>query len=197
MGTRRVSGLPHSASHCSGFRYPRLHPHLTGGIRAKSQTQSLKDVLRLKKNFLSGNLDACSRPWPPPGDSLQQRRARAGWTRLCVRLLSCFSRVWLLKTLWTVARQVSLSKGFSRQEYWSRLPCPPPGGLPDPRIKPTSPMSPILQVDSLSAEPSIWDNNASVWYFCFISDFNGNTFYMMLGCVFKIDTLYCLSVPVL
>ena len=39
--------------------------------------------------------------------------------------------------------------GFSRQEYWSVLPCLPPGDLPDPGIKPTSPESPALQVDSL------------------------------------------------
>ena len=41
----------------------------------------------------------------------------------------------------------------SRQEYWSGLPCPPLGDLPDPGIEPTSPMSPALQVDSLTAEP--------------------------------------------
>ena len=43
---------------------------------------------------------------------------------------------------------------FSRQEYWSRLPFPPPGDLPDPGIKPASPVSPALQADSLPAEPS-------------------------------------------
>ena len=45
---------------------------------------------------------------------------------------------------WTVARQAPLFMGFSRQEYWSRLPCPPPGHLPDPGIEPTSLMSPAL-----------------------------------------------------
>ena len=39
--------------------------------------------------------------------------------------------------------------GFSRQEYWSGLPCPPPGDLPDPGIRPMSPASPALQADSL------------------------------------------------
>ena len=39
----------------------------------------------------------------------------------------------------TVTRQVPLSMEFSRQEYWSGLPCPPPGDLPDPRIEPASP----------------------------------------------------------
>ena len=43
-----------------------------------------------------------------------------------------------LATPWTVACQAPLSVGFSRQEYWSGLSCPPPGDLPDPGIKPTS-----------------------------------------------------------
>ena len=43
--------------------------------------------------------------------------------------------------------------GFSRQEYWSGLPFPSPGTLPDPRIEPASPMSPELQADSLPLEP--------------------------------------------
>jgi len=48
----------------------------------------------------------------------------------------------------------SLSMGFSRQEYWSGLPCPPPEDLPNPGVKPASPVLPALQVDSLPAEPS-------------------------------------------
>ena len=47
-------------------------------------------------------------------------------------------------TLWTVACQTPLSMGFSRQEYWSGLSCPPPGDLPDPGIKPASLRSPAL-----------------------------------------------------
>ena len=43
----------------------------------------------------------------------------------------------------------SSAKGFSRQESWSGSPCPPPGDLPDPGIKPGSPVSPALQTDSL------------------------------------------------
>ena len=56
-------------------------------------------------------------------------------------------------TPWTGVHQAPLFMGFPRQEYWSGLPFPPPGVLPDPGIKPTFPMSPI-QVDSLSTEPS-------------------------------------------
>ena len=61
---------------------------------------------------------------------------------LCV--LSCFSHVWVFAILQTAACQASLSMGFSRQEYWNRLPCPPPGDLPDPGIESTSLMSPAL-----------------------------------------------------
>ena len=51
--------------------------------------------------------------------------------------------------LWPyVAHQAPLPMGFSKQEYWSGLPCPPPGNLPDPGIKPLSPASPALQADS-------------------------------------------------
>ena len=45
-------------------------------------------------------------------------------------------------TAWTVARQAPLSMGFPRQEYWSGLPFPSPGDLPDPEIKPMSPALP-------------------------------------------------------
>ena len=62
---------------------------------------------------------------------------------------SCVNSV----TLWTVARQAPLSMGFSRREYWSGLPCPPPGDLPDPGIELTSLMSPALQAGSLPLAP--------------------------------------------
>ena len=51
---------------------------------------------------------------------------------------------------WTVAYQAPPSMGFSRQEYWSGLPFPPPGDLPDPGIKPRSP---TFQADALTSEP--------------------------------------------
>ena len=56
------------------------------------------------------------------------------------------SYVLFFATLWTVACQATLSMGFSRQEYWSGLPFPPPEDLPNPGIEPTSPS---LQADSL------------------------------------------------
>ena len=51
-------------------------------------------------------------------------------------VLSHFSCVQLFVTLWTVACQSPLSMGLSKQEYWSGLPCPPAGDLPDPGIEP-------------------------------------------------------------
>ena len=53
-------------------------------------------------------------------------------------LLSAFSCVQVFVTLWTVACQPLLSMGFSRQKYWSELPCPPPRDLPNPGMDPTS-----------------------------------------------------------
>jgi len=55
-----------------------------------------------------------------------------------------------LVTPWTTVHQAPLSMGFPRQEYWSGLPFPSPGHLPDPGIKPESPS---LREDSLSTEP--------------------------------------------
>ena len=60
------------------------------------------------------------------------------------------SRVWPFVTPWTVAYQAPLSVGFSRQEYWSGLPFPSPGNLPNPGIEPGSP---AFQADALTSEP--------------------------------------------
>ena len=60
------------------------------------------------------------------------------------------SRVRFLATPWTVAYQAPPSMGFSRQEYWSGLPLPSPGDLPDSGIKPRSP---ALRADALTSEP--------------------------------------------
>ena len=51
-----------------------------------------------------------------------------------------FNRIQFFTNLWTVAHQAPLSKGFSRQDYWSELPCPIPGNLPHPEIEPASPL---------------------------------------------------------
>ena len=59
-------------------------------------------------------------------------------------MLGCFSCVQLFAPLWTVAHQAPSSMGFSRQEYWSGLPHPPLGDLPDPGIELESLVSPAL-----------------------------------------------------
>ena len=68
-------------------------------------------------------------------------------------MLTCSSHVQFFATLWTVACQAPLSMGFSRQEYCSGLPCPPPGDLPDPVIEPASLTFPHWQPGSLPLEP--------------------------------------------
>ena len=68
---------------------------------------------------------------------------------LCCAVLSRFGHVSLFATLWTIAHHAPLFTGFSRQEYWSGLPCSSPGHLPNPGIEPRSP---ALQADSLPFE---------------------------------------------
>ena len=75
-------------------------------------------------------------------------------TYLSLCLLVTKSCSALFAAPWTVACQAPLSMGFLRQEYWSGLPFLPPGDLPDPGNEPTSPVSPVLQTDSLPTEPS-------------------------------------------
>ena len=76
----------------------------------------------------------------------------------CMRVLSHFSHDFA--TLWTIACQVPLSMRFSRQEYWSGLPCPPPGDLPNPGIFPTHgsnprPLSPALTGGFFTTVPPV------------------------------------------
>ena len=73
------------------------------------------------------------------------------------------SHVRLFATPWTVAHQASLSMEFSRQEYWSRLPFPTPGDLPDPGIEPTSLASAALQEYSFDT-PRVGDMLLETFY---------------------------------
>ena len=92
--------------------------------------------------------------WDPPCSSTSTANVIVKlWTETPVSLLfiyvcalSCFSHVQFFVTPWTVARQVPLSMGFSKQKYWSGLPVPSPGDLPDTGIEP---VSPIWQAGSL------------------------------------------------
>ena len=97
-----------------------------------------------KVSFLSGPCvmaECCSTTFPPRvavlilGIVNMMRYCAMIMLWVCVQLLSC---VQLFETLWTVTHQAPLSLGFSRQEYLSGLPCPPPGDLPDPWVELTS-----------------------------------------------------------
>ena len=67
------------------------------------------------------------------------------------------------ETVWTIVCLAPLSMGFSRQEYWSGLPCPPPGDLPDPGIKPVSLTSPALAGGFFTTSAWIWANSRRQW----------------------------------
>ena len=62
--------------------------------------------------------------------------------------------------VWIVARQATLTMGFSRQEYWSGLPFPHPGDLPDPGIEPESPVSPAWAGRFFTAGPLGWGDTS-------------------------------------
>ena len=105
-------------------------------------------------------------------------------------ILSHFSCVQFFVTLWTVAHQAPLSTGFSRQKYWSGVECTPPGDLHKPGIKPTSPVSPALQADSLplshpqSPLPHLIDTSPVISKVMNVPGSNmgfSNSFYSLLG----------------
>ena len=94
--------------------------------------------------------------------------------------LSC---VWLCATLWTVAHQAPLFTGFSRQEYWSGLPCPLPGDLPNPGIKPRSPSPPALAGGFFTTEPSGKPLNTFISMKGCEDEAALSTPYCLLGCI--------------
>ena len=79
-------------------------------------------------------------------------------------MLSRFSHVQLFATLWTVAHQAPLSMGFSSQEYWSGLPFPSPGDLPDSGIRPTSLRSPELAGGFLTTSTT-WEAETLILFY--------------------------------
>ena len=106
---------------------------------------------------------------------------------VCACILSCFSLARLFATLRTVAHQASLSMGFSRQEYWCGLPCPPPGDLPNPGIKPASP---ALQADSLLL--SLWGSPQDFVYLA-LNIFIFFFFLRAKGCQLITNHIWCQS----
>ena len=77
---------------------------------------------------------------------------------MCARMLSC---VWLFVTPWTVVHQVPLPMEFPKQAYWSRLPFPPSGDLPDPGIEPMSLASPAFGKWTLN-HSATWETLATI-----------------------------------
>ena len=73
-----------------------------------------------------------------------------------VCMLSHFRGVQHIATVWTVAHQAPLFMGFSRQEYWSGLPCLPPGDLPNPGMEPTSLIS-LALTDGFFITSTTWE----------------------------------------
>ena len=70
-----------------------------------------------------------------------KRKEKLGWKWIMLKKHACTCSAQLFATLQTAAHQAPLSMGFSKQEYWNKLPLPPPGDLPDPGMEPMSPMS--------------------------------------------------------
>ena len=98
-----------------------------------------------------------------------------------------------------VAHQVPLSMGFSRQEYWSGLPCPAPGDPPHPRIKPALLMSPALAAGSLPLVPPgkpIWKSVflATFKYIIYnVSNYSYHAIYYILR-IYFITEILCLLI---
>ena len=90
-------------------------------------------------------------------ETFDEKEVKSGALESCACILR---RVRLFVTLWTVTHQAPLSVGFSRQEYWSGLPCPPPGDLPNPGIEPVSLMSPAL-TSGLFTIGFTWESEAA------------------------------------
>ena len=105
---------------------------------------------------------------------------------MCVCMPSHFS-CGDFATPWTTARQAPLSTGFSRQDNWNGLPCPPPGDIPDPGIKPTSLKSPALAGMSLPLLPP----GKPYIYIFFLLFFSIIVYYRILCCTVG---PHCLSV---
>ena len=89
-------------------------------------------------------------PWAYSTSSADSQVLISWYGRGKWKKVKSLSRVWIFATQWTAAHQTPPSMGFSRQEYWSGLPFPSPGNLPDPGIKLGSP---ALQAGALLSEP--------------------------------------------
>ena len=87
---------------------------------------------------------------------------------ICVYVYACvlspFRHVRLFATLWTITHRAPLPIAFSMQEHWRGLPCPPPGNLPNPEIKPMSFASPVL-AGRFFTTSATWEAHMCVYMF--------------------------------
>ena len=98
------------------------------------------------------------------GASSNKNLFSMGWGLHKTIYVACMlSRVWHFVTPQAVALQAPLSMGFSRQEYWSGLPCPPPGDLSDQGIKPASLASPAIAVGFFTTVPPFCSHIHIYW----------------------------------
>ena len=153
-------GLSPGLLHCRQILYQLSHK--------RSRIILITNILL----YITGSSPSLNMPW------YDLRR------KCCI--ISHFCYVLLFATLWTVAHQAPLSKGFSRQEYWSGLPCPPPVELPKPGIKSVSLASPALAGKFFT--PSDWQalkgKNSG-------TDFHYNFRYYIKICDVKISRWKC------
>ena len=150
QGPLGVEGWGELAGHAAGAGLGRF-PGCSSGLRPGQRTE--KQGGHRLGGLGEGGALVRVRP-PSPLNRPQPRGGNGSAMAASRKLLSRLGRLRVLAaqswTPWTVAQQAPLSTGFSRQEYWSGLPFPPPGDLPNPGIKPKSPIS---QADSLPSEP--------------------------------------------
>ena len=120
---------------------------IRGAVKEENMWNTNNSPLKIhEKEYQMGGKACCF----PPNNSFKNNF-------LSLRMLSCFSHVWLFATLWTVAHQAPLFMGFSRQDYWSELPFPSPGDLlPNSGIEPMTHVSCIYRQVLTSATWKSW-----------------------------------------
>ena len=137
--------LLHRIEHFSWKKFMQFHNHMFSACCVPNSTLGTTDTRKMCDLFGRSCTDKILlyKKW----NQIIKINLWNVWRYLCVCMCVCvcvcvlghFSHVQLFVTIWTVARQAPLSMGFSRQEYWSELQCPPPGDLPNSAIQGSNP----------------------------------------------------------
>ena len=117
-------------------KWLRMREFLKSGVHCKKKKR--KRETERKRKYYSRKGVLCQKKTSPLPHSAKSTSCFQNVNILKLCLLSRSSCVRLFETRWAVACQATLSMGFSRQEYWSGLPCPPPRDFPNPGIQPRS-----------------------------------------------------------